>query len=162
MDKSYREIFDAVAKDKKDIAKTFKNVAKKKGKKMDDTIHGIHDKIFNQMDCLKCANCCKTTSPIFRDVDIKRLAKYLRVTEVNFIKDYLRIDEDNDYVLKSSPCLFLEDDNTCSVYEHRPLACREYPHTDRKNMFQIVDLTIRNLDVCPAVGLIVKEFNKNC
>lgn len=161
MDKKYREILDAVAKEKKDIAKNFKTVAKKKAKKLDDAIHPIHDKVFKSMDCLKCANCCKTTSPIFRDVDIKRLSKYLRVTEANFIKDHLRIDEDNDYVLKSSPCLFLEDDNTCRVYEHRPLACREYPHTDRKNMFQIVDLTIRNLDICPAVGNIIKELNKN-
>ncbi len=32
-----------------------------------------------------------------------------------------------------SPCPFLGDDNYCSVYEARPKACREYPHTDRKN-----------------------------
>jgi Fe-S-cluster containining protein len=26
------------------------------------------------------------------------------------------------------------DDNKCSIYEVRPKACREYPHTDRKNL----------------------------
>ncbi len=160
MDKAYSQLLEEVANNKIEIAKKFKTGAKKKSKKLDELIHPIHHAVFQKMDCLKCANCCKTTSPIFRDVDIKRLAKYLRMTENNFIKDYLKIDEDKDYVLQSSPCTFLDDDNTCRVYEHRPLACREYPHTDRKNMFQIVDLTIKNLDICPAVGMVLIEINE--
>ena len=70
------------------------------------------------------------------------------------------MDEEQDYVLQSSPCAFLDADNTCSIYEDRPLACREYPHTDRKNIFQILDLTVRNISVCPAVEAIVREITK--
>ncbi|MBP6091474.1 MAG: YkgJ family cysteine cluster protein [Crocinitomicaceae bacterium] len=110
------------------------------------------------MDCLSCANCCKTTSPIFRDIDIKRIAKHLRLKENQFIQSYLRMDDEQDYVLQSSPCSFLNDDNTCSIYEFRPLACREYPHTDRKNMYQILDLTLKNTLVCPAVAKISLEI----
>ena len=55
-------------------------------------------KFFRRTDCLKCANCCKTTSPIFRDVDIKRIAKRLKLTENKLIDQYLRLDEENDYV----------------------------------------------------------------
>ncbi|NBU47652.1 MAG: YkgJ family cysteine cluster protein, partial [Flavobacteriales bacterium] len=62
------------------------------------------------------------------------------------------------YVLKSSPCTFLGDDNYCNIYEVRPLACREYPHTDRKNMFQILDLTAQNSKICPAVSRIVQKI----
>jgi Fe-S-cluster containining protein len=72
----------------------------------------------------------------------------------------LRLDEDSDYVLKQSPCTFLQDDNTCSIYEIRPLACREYPHTDRKNMHQILDLTEKNILICPAVSKIVNEITQ--
>ena len=72
-----------------------------------------------------------------------------------FERMYVRIDEDNDYVLKSSPCPFLNDDNTCFVYDVRPQACREYPHTNRKNMQQILNLTQSNTLVCPAVSKIV-------
>jgi Fe-S-cluster containining protein len=75
-----------------------------------------------------------------------------------FIEFYLRIDEDQDYVLQSSPCTFLNEDNTCSIYEDRPLACREYPHTDRKNMFQILELTAQNTLICPAVSRIVQKI----
>ena len=77
-------------------------------------------------------------SPIFRDSDIKKLAKRFRVKTHQFIDSYLKTDSDGDYVLRTAPCPFLwEDDNTCSVYEDRPLACKEYPHTNRKNMYQI-------------------------
>lgn len=161
MEKEYQAILTQVAQDKKEMAKKMKALAKKKSKKLDEVIHAQHEAVFAKMDCLKCANCCKTTSPIFRDVDIKRLSKYLKMNESNFIKQFLRIDEDQDYVLQKSPCFFLETDNTCSVYEHRPLACKEYPHTDRKNMYQIMDLTINNLDICPAVGKIMSTILDN-
>jgi Fe-S-cluster containining protein len=69
------------------------------------------------------------------------------------------LDEDGDYVLRSSPCHFLNADNTCSIYESRPLACKEYPHTDRKNMFQILDLTLNNTLVCPVVSRIVSQIS---
>ena len=82
----------------------------------------------------------------------------MRLKEKEFIETYLRFDEDSDYVLKQSPCSFLEKDNTCSIYDFRPLACREYPHTDRKNMHQILDLTLKNIEICPAVAKIVQEI----
>src|SRR5687768_14111025 len=98
---------------------------------LDDLFHKEHVQAFRKIDCLSCANCCKTTSPIFRDVDIRRLSKRLRLSESKFIDQYLRVDSDGDYVLTKAPCPFLGADNYCSVYEDRPLACREYPHTDR-------------------------------
>jgi uncharacterized protein len=144
------------------ISQTKKNLSKfsKTNKnKVDELFHVEHEKVFKKIDCLACANCCKTTSPIFRDIDIKRISKRLKLSEKDFISSNLRIDEDNDYVLKSSPCLFLNEDNTCQIYEDRPLACKEYPHTNRKNMYQIMDLTIKNSLICPAVSLIVQKIN---
>ena len=78
----------------------------------------------------------------------------------DFIEKYLRVDEDRDYVLKSSPCPFLGEGNHCTVYEDRPKACREYPHTDRKKMVQITELTLRNTLVCPAVLEMVERLKK--
>jgi Fe-S-cluster containining protein len=127
-------------------------------KKLDDLIHSEHVSVFKKTDCLSCANCCKTTSPIFRDVDIQRISKHLRTTEQKFIATYLHMDSESDYVLNSSPCSFLGADNYCSIYEVRPLACREYPHTDRKNMYQLLNLTIKNTEICPAVKSILDKL----
>ncbi len=133
---------------------------KKKPKDLDDQFHDLHLETFERIDCLACANCCKTTSPIFYQKDIERVAKHLKMKVQTFIDTYLRIDEENDYVLKSSPCPFLDHENYCMVYESRPTACREYPHTDRKRMYQIMDLTYKNTIVCPAVLDIVEQLKK--
>ncbi len=133
---------------------------RKDARKVDDQFHRMHEEVFEEVDCLACANCCKTTSPIFYQTDIERVAKSLRMKPGDFIEKYLRVDEDKDYVLKSSPCPFLDSDNYCLVYEDRPKACREYPHTDRKKMVQITELTYKNTLVCPAVFEMVERLKK--
>lgn len=143
-----------------DNRKFLQGLKKKDARKVDDAFHSVHEEVFEEMDCLTCANCCKTTSPIFYQTDIERVAKALRMKPGDFIEMYLRVDEDKDYVLKSSPCPFLDQDNYCRVYESRPKACREYPHTDRKKMVQITELTYKNTLVCPAVLEMVERIKK--
>jgi len=151
--------FTLQSKNKEQENKKFLAALKKKdARRVDDAFHSVHDEVFEEINCLECANCCKTTSPIFYQNDIERIAKGLRMKPGEFIERYLRIDEDRDYVLKSSPCPFLGSDNYCSVYEDRPRACREYPHTDRKKMVQITDLTLKNTLVCPAVFEMVERL----
>lgn len=155
----YRYLLEQSLKELPENKKFFQKLKKVNSRTLDTQFHQEHVSVFKKLDCLQCANCCKTTSPIFRDVDIKRISKRLRMQEAAFIKTYLRIDEDNDYVLQSSPCHFLDQsDNTCFIYEDRPLACREYPHTDRKNMYQILNLTLKNTEICPAVSQIVANL----
>ncbi len=133
---------------------------KVKSKKLDQEFEALHDEVFQEIDCLKCANCCKTTSPIFRNVDVERVSKRLGISAANFEDKYLKRDEDDDLVLKSAPCVFLESDNTCSIYEDRPLACKEYPHTNRKRMDKILQLTLQNTLICPAVSTIFERFKE--
>ena len=145
----------------KQTKKFLTNLKKQKAKKLDTLFHKAHEEVFQKIDCLDCANCCKTTSPIFRDVDIERISSYFKMKAAEFVKTYLRLDDDGDYVLQNAPCAFLGEDNKCSIYNHRPLACREYPHTDRKNMYQLLDLSHRNTLICPAVHDIVCKIRKN-
>ena len=155
------EKFNKEAKRKSAENKAFLQKLKNKdSRKIDDAFHRLHEEVFSEIDCLTCANCCKTTSPIFYQTDIERVSKALRLKPGDFIEKYLRIDEDRDYVLKSSPCPFLGSENYCSVYADRPKACREYPHTNRKKMVQIMELTHKNTLVCPAVLEIVERMKK--
>lgn len=153
------EQFKAQSRSREPENKQFLTRLKRKDpRKVDDAFHAVHREVFEQVDCLQCANCCKTTSPIFYQNDIERLAKGLRMKPGAFIEKYLRIDEDRDYVLKSAPCPFLDSENYCMVYSDRPKACREYPHTDRKKMVQITELTLKNTLVCPAVFDMVERL----
>jgi len=136
----------------------YKRLKQKSPKNLDDTFHELHEEAFEKIDCLSCANCCKTTSPIFYERDIERAAKALKLKPGDFSEKYLKIDEDKDWVLKQAPCPFLNANNYCGIYDSRPTACREYPHTNRKKMFQILDLTFKNTLVCPAVLQITERL----
>ncbi len=141
------------------IFKDYFKKNKKKLEKMDREIHLLHEEIVSKTNCLACANCCKTLGPAIYDKDIEKIAKVLRIKPSEVVENYLRLDEDNDYVFQSMPCPFLMPDNYCSIYESRPKACREYPHTDRKKFHQIYNLTVKNTSTCPIAYEVLKELN---
>jgi len=151
---------DKALKTEKETKNFFKAIRKSRHRELDDTIHAFHEDEFATIDCLECGNCCRSLGPRLTDKDIERIAKNLRRKPAEIIDTYLKIDEDNDYVFKSMPCPFLGDDNFCFIYEDRPKACREYPHTDRKKFYQIYPLTIRNAQTCPAVFNILERLKK--
>ncbi len=136
----------------------FKKINKKNARKTDLLVQATHQRVFEKTDCLACGNCCRTIGPRINETDIKRMAKAVRMKPGDFMEEYIRIDEDNDYVFKTMPCPFLGEDNYCFIYENRPKACREYPHTDRKNFYQLKKLTLINSKSCPAVFEILTEL----
>ncbi len=146
---------------KKSNKKLLERLKKEKDGKVDHLFHRAHEEAFECVDCLECANCCATTGPLFTQKDIERIAAHQRMKPGEFIEKYLRLDEDNDYVLQSVPCTFLGDDNYCSIYEVRPKACAEYPHTDMRNQKKIFPLTLKNVEVCPAVYEVFEQIKKN-
>lgn len=132
--------------------KAYERILKKGNfKKMLKVLPDLHEEAFSKIDCLDCANCCRNYSPRFKQPDIKRIAKRLGMREGSLVAEYLRLDEDGDYVVKSSPCPFINEDNTCSIYEDRPGDCRRYPYTDEDVLLKRVQLTLKNATVCPAV-----------
>ena len=141
--------------------KYFAKLKKKNPKRLDLLMQDLHENEFAKADCLTCANCCKTSSPIFTEKDVSRISKYFRMKEVNFISQYLQRDEDDFMVLQQAPCSFLdENDNTCTIYDVRPKACAEYPHTNRRKFIQLTNLTLKNVEICPAAFNIVEELKK--
>jgi Fe-S-cluster containining protein len=137
-----------------------KFLKKKKPADLDLQAQEAHDQAFDCVNCLDCAMCCTTTGPLFTDKDINRLAQHFKLKDIEFRDQYLRLDEDGDWVLKQVPCPFLGPDNYCSVYEDRPKACREYPHTDRRKFAQILDLTLKNTFICPAAHQVMETLQK--
>lgn len=147
-------------KSKAETNSLVKKLKTKKPKNLDDVVQGLHDEVFEKFNCLDCANCCKTIGPRLIDKDIERLAKHLKMKTADFLSQYVLTDEDGDYVFKDHPCPFLLPDNYCMVYENRPKACREYPHTDRKRFYQILNLSHKNCETCPVVFEIFDELKQ--
>jgi Fe-S-cluster containining protein len=145
---------------KKAITRQVARLRKLRKGEVDDIIQPLHEEAFEKVDCLKCANCCKTTSPILTERDTKRIAKHLGMKGGDFAQEYLYLDEDQEYALKETPCPFLADDNYCGIYDVRPRACADYPHTDQVNQLGILNLTQKNAHVCPAVADIFMALEK--
>ncbi|WP_339839065.1 YkgJ family cysteine cluster protein [uncultured Maribacter sp.] len=160
MDEVLRQLPKKAKEKHSENKKFFAKLKKKTPKNLDYIMQELHEAEFKRTDCLTCANCCKTTGPLFTNADVERISKSFRMKPQKFIDTYLRIDEENDFVLQQVPCTFLGADNYCSIYDVRPKACREFPHTDRKKFQQISNLTLKNVEICPAAFNIVEEMKK--
>ena len=129
---------------------------------LDARLAALTDEAFDTqrggIDCLRCANCCRTTPPRLTPADTDRLARHLRLRPAEFAQRYLRTDADGDTVMAATPCPFLGGDNHCAVYDVRPLACRDYPHTAQRRQAQLLPLHLVNAAICPAVFRILERL----
>lgn len=141
--------------------KLLKQLRQKKDGELDAIINKADEQAFKKISCLDCANCCKTTGPLFTTKDVSRIAKHLKMKTSQFSELYLREDEENDFVLKQVPCAFLGSDNYCSIYDVRPKACSDYPLTGMRAQKRMLPLLMKNATICPAVESIVDELLKN-
>ncbi|HKR03811.1 MAG TPA: YkgJ family cysteine cluster protein [Bacteroidia bacterium] len=161
---SYLKLIETAISKKKENKKFLERLRKIKPSNLDAVTNTLHDKAFTHIDCLQCANCCRTTGPLMLNKDIERLSKHFKIKPSEFSDQYLRTDEDGDAVFKNMPCPFLLNDNCCSVYNDRPGACRDYPHTQQRNIAQKLSITYHNCMICPAVAEVVEglkeEFGK--
>jgi Fe-S-cluster containining protein len=146
-------------KEAKEHQKAYKYMLEKGNfNKMLYALPELHEEAFSHINCLDCANCCKNHSPRFKQPDIKRIAKSLRMKEGDLVANYLKLDEDGDYVTRQKPCPFLAEDNTCNIYEDRPGDCRRYPYTDEDVFLKRVQLTLKNTVVCPAAYTVIEKL----
>ena len=118
----------------------------------------LHKEAFSNINCLNCAACCKNYSPRFKSPDIKRIAKYLKLKEGEFIEKYLVLDNEGDYVVNSKPCPFLGSDNYCSIYKERPSDCSRFPYTNEDVILKRPQLTLKNSTFCPIVYFVLEKL----
>lgn len=119
-----------------------------------------HDDVFSRTRCLDCANCCRVAQPVFEKPDIRRISKHFGMTSAAFIKKYLKPDPDYEFFTKKLPCVFLNDDNKCSIYEVRPMGCRTYPPAKLRLSPEQLHVIYDNIGICPAVNGIVDKIRE--
>ena len=126
---------------------------------VDRAARKLHQEAFSIIDCLQCANCCKTLSPTLTAEDVARIAARLGMDAAAFRTEYLVESEDRGlWKPKSLPCSFLGADNCCTIYEVRPASCAEYPHTDKPEFASRTHLRSGNALQCPAVFYIIEQM----
>jgi Fe-S-cluster containining protein len=118
----------------------------------------LHEEAVSKVNCLECANCCRNYSPRFKTPDIKRISRHLKMRESEFIENYLKLDNDGDYVARTAPCPFLGEDNYCNIYDERPSDCRRFPYTDEDVLMKRPQLTLKNVSFCPIVYYVMEAL----
>lgn len=127
---------------------------------LDKVQHQENVEVWKDMDCLACANCCKTMSPTFTTEDVKRISKHVGMSAQAFRDKYLYLDKaDNDWMNKQQPCQFLNlTDNKCSIYEVRPSDCAGFPHHTKKKVVDYMHVYKQNVEYCPATYKLVERM----
>jgi uncharacterized protein len=82
--------------------------------------------------CTKCGKCCDQTIIHLYPFDIKLICDNLGISVDGFHQKYsmFKLDENNIYrcALRNKPkCPFKKEDNTCGIYNFRPIRCRLFP-----------------------------------
>lgn len=161
MEPYYQKLLQHAERQYRATRQFLKRLRKKPPKTLDEDFQAAHEKAFEEIDCLGCANCCKTMSPRVTERDARRIAKVQGMTVKAFIHQYLYRDEDGDYLMAESPCPFLGDDNKCLIYEDRPAACANFPHTNHRKMHKHLNTAAQNYPSCPIVYTVVERLKAN-
>jgi uncharacterized protein len=120
----------------------------------DRRLRRFGEEIEAEIDCTACANCCRVTEVGITEKDVEKLAKFVGMSEREFIDQCTALDGSGSRILKRNEkgCVFLEG-NLCSVYEARPQNCANFPHVVRgtgsiaSRMWQFLD----RVGYCPIV-----------
>lgn len=114
--------------------------------------------VWKDINCMECANCCKTMTPTYTKADVVRISQHLRMKPKDFVNKWLvQEDDTRDWVNKTQPCQFLAD-NKCTIYEVRPEDCAGFPHHDKKPFDEYNQTFINNLQRCPATFALVSRL----
>lgn len=140
--------------------KIIQKIKNHKGKALNNFVAELDQQMFQQIDCLDCANCCTGLPPIVNKTDAARIAKKINLPIASFEANYLTIDEDGDSVMNQSPCPFLLENRHCSIYDFRPKACSEYPHT-HKQFSANLDYHATNSKHCPVTFHILQSLKNS-
>lgn len=94
--------------------------------------------------CTGCGNCCRETVVLLTDADVRRISEGTGRAPAEFVrffgKDAVEMEKRHPLWVRfdlgravmglkwrGQHCMFLDEDNRCSIYDLRPVVCREHP-----------------------------------
>jgi Fe-S-cluster containining protein len=139
-----------LANEKEDENWAFRSFLKRcdlPSKEIDTIVHDLYLNVSSEIDCTRCANCCKVIGPSLNERDIRAFARHLGMSVDRFKATHLIEGESSQqFILNKLPCPFLEG-NLCSNYDHRPEDCRSFPHLHKKRFTSRLIAVVENCSI---------------
>jgi len=160
MQVNFRSFKQKVRYHEKAFKKFLGRVEKNPPKGLDKIAEEIDAEVWKEVDCLSCANCCKSMTPTFTEKDVKRISAHVGMSVIDFKEKWLKYEKsDKDWVNQTQPCQFLNlQNNMCSIYEVRPVDCSGFPHLKKKKMVEYIHVHQQNIEYCPATYKMVEKM----
>lgn len=156
---SFKSFKIKAGKHKKTLRGFLTRLKNKSPKGLDNLAATIDKEVWKEVDCLACANCCRTMTPTFTTEDINRIAAHFKQTPDQFKKKWLYKDKDGDWMNNQTPCQFLDlKTNHCSIYSILPSDCAGFPHLTKKKMVDYIHVHQQNIEYCPATFAMVTKM----
>jgi uncharacterized protein len=145
---------------RKSFRKFLNGLGRERPRGLDVMAAETDSKIWGEVDCLSCANCCRTMTPTYTKSDLRRIAGFTGMTIAEFKIKWLKKDRSTgEWLNRSTPCQFLNlENNKCNIYEVRPADCSGFPHHNKKRMVDYLHVHKQNIESCPATLLWVERM----
>lgn len=120
---------------------------------LDAIITKIATPIIAKTDCTQCGNCCRSLDVYLTPDDAQRLSDGIHIPLSAIVDGYInqpRAQSQGEWgMFHQRPCAFL-DGNLCTVYDHRPQTCRDYPVFTPDFRWMLEDI-IGGAGLCPII-----------
>ena len=129
--------------------------------RIDRIVYRLNKAISKEIDCTKCANCCKSQLPVLDSNDIDNFIEGINITRDEFIREFLVVSSDfvseYEFNVENELCPFLRE-KKCSNYTYRPKNCQSYPHLNKDRFISRTFTVINNTFICPIVFNVVEAL----
>ena len=110
-----------------------------------------------KFQCQGSANCCISRGSygfvFLSKKDLLKLTNFFKVSLFNFKKKYCHTTDGFVHLKetrKNGECIFLKNNNKCSVYKYRPIQCRTWPFWPENMNVKMWNNDVVNF--CPGIG----------
>ncbi len=126
-------------------------------KEIDVLVHAINNEVTPKIDCTTCGNCCKSLMINITAEESGTLAAHLKMSVEKLKEKYIEESLQGKMIINSIPCHFLGG-TKCTIYEHRFVGCRDFPHLHKDNFTSRLFSTFMYYSMCPIIFNVVEEL----
>lgn len=120
-----------------------------------DLAYETCESLKDRSPCNMCGMCCHQPFITIRDEEIESISNCAKIDLFTFLSEYLERNQDEDKWMfkKINPCVFLDKNNKCAIWDGRPEICKEFPYLVSMFLSRVyIAITNEEFDIMPSIS----------